>query len=142
MREIKFNIYQYDELSEEAKKNAVDNVRETIGSKLYDYDAVTGLDTSLTKAQALDYKYSAMNHAMCITGVHLDESGKPTRWKIENSWGSEGVNSGYYIMSDTWFDRYVYQAVVNKKYLGEKAKLYDGKLTVLKPWDPMGTLAD
>ena len=39
MREIKFNIYQYDELSEEAKKNAVDNVRETIGSKLYDYDA-------------------------------------------------------------------------------------------------------
>ena len=74
--------------------------------------------------------------------VHLDEDGKPQRWKIENSWGSEGVNSGYYIMSDTWFDKYVYQAVVNKKYLGEKAKLYDGKLTVLKPWDPMGTLAD
>ena len=120
---------------ERAEKNLWDD-------KLYDYDAVTGLDTTLTKAEALDYKYSAMNHAMCITGVHLDESGKPRRWKVENSWGSEGVNSGYYIMSDSWFDKYVYQAVVNKKYLGEKAALYDGKIVTLKPWDPMGTLAD
>lgn len=38
MREIKFNIYQYDELSAEAKKKAVDNVRETIGSMLCDFD--------------------------------------------------------------------------------------------------------
>lgn len=110
--------------------------------KLYDYDSVTGLDTKLTKAQALDYHASAMNHAMCITGVHLDENGKPQRWKIENSWGSDGVNSGFYMMSDSWFDLYVYQAVVDKKYLGEKAKLYDGEIVHLKPWDPMGTLAD
>lgn len=39
MREIKFNIYQYDELSAEAKEKAVDNVRETIGSMLCDCDA-------------------------------------------------------------------------------------------------------
>ncbi len=39
MREIKFNIYQYDELSAEAKEKAVDNVRETIGSMLCDFDA-------------------------------------------------------------------------------------------------------
>lgn len=39
MREIKFNIYQYDELSAEAKKKAVENMRETIGSMLCDFDA-------------------------------------------------------------------------------------------------------
>lgn len=110
--------------------------------KLYNYDAITGLDTSLTKEQGLNYHYSSMNHAMCITGVHLDEKGKPIRWKIENSWGTDGPNAGYYAMTDAWFDLFVYQAVVNKKYLKDKASLYDGDVITLKPWDPYGTLAD
>lgn len=108
---------------------------------LYDYDTVTGLDTSLTKAEMLDYHYSAMNHAMVITGVHLVDD-KPVRWKIENSWGTDGANGGYYMMTDEWFDKFVYQAVVRKKYLGDKAAVVDTEPTVLKPWDPMGTLAD
>ena len=104
-------------------------------------ELVTGLNLTITKEQALDYGFSAMNHAMVLTGVNL-RNGKPTRWKIENSWGDEHGNKGYYICSDTWFDEYVYQAAVQKKYLGEKAKLYDQKATELDPWDPMGTLAD
>ena len=44
-------------------------------------------------------------------------------------------------MSDKWFDSYVFQAVVHKKYLGKKADLLKRKPVVLKPWDPMGTLA-
>ena len=82
-----------------------------------------------------------MNHAMVITGVNL-ENGKPTRWKIENSWGDKSGSKGYYVCSDTWFDDYVYQAAVEAEYLGDLAKLYDKKPIVLKPWDPMGTLAD
>ena len=108
---------------------------------MYDYTTLTKLDVSFTKAEQLDYKLSAMNHAMVITGVHLDGD-KPVRWKIENSWGDGGANGGYHTMSDTWFDKYVYQAVVNKKYLGDKVKLLDEEPIVLKPWDPMGTLAD
>lgn len=108
---------------------------------LYEYDAVTGLDTTLTKAEQLDYLNSAMNHAMVITGVHLDGD-IPLRWKIENSWGKDDPNGGYYFMSDSWFDMFVYQAVIHKKYLGAKAALADGEPAVLKPWDPMGTLAD
>lgn len=107
----------------------------------FDYKRVTGLDYNMTKEQMLDYHVSQMNHAMVITGVNL-EDGKPNRWKIENSWGSEGVNGGYHIASDSWFDLYVYQAVVNKKYLGEKVKLLEENPTVLLPWDPMGSLAD
>ena len=107
----------------------------------YDYTLLTGLDFSLSKEQILDYHVSQMNHAMVITGVNLD-GGRPTRWKIENSWGSEGVNGGYHIASDSWFDLYVYQAVVHKKYLGEKVKLLEEEPVRLLPWDPMGSLAD
>jgi len=107
----------------------------------YDYELLTGLGYKMTKEQMLDYHVSQMNHAMVITGVNIDD-GKPNRWKIENSWGSEGVNGGYYMATDSWFDLFVYQAVVNKKYLGDKVKLLEEKPTVLLPWDPMGSLAD
>ena len=106
----------------------------------FNEDIITGFDTKMTKEQMLWYHSSQMNHAMCITGVNIGPDGKPNRWKIENSWGTDGPNGGYYIGSDTWFDKMVYQAVLNKKYLTEY-KL-DMEPIVLNPWDPMGSLAD
>ena len=107
----------------------------------YDYELLTGLELGLSKADGLDYGFSAMNHAMVITGVNL-ESGRPTRWKIENSWGDKNGQKGYYVCSDSWFDRFVYQAAVEREYLGDLAPLADQTPVVLAPWDPMGTLAD
>ena len=118
-----------------------DSSRRAWDDTQYDYDLLTGLDTAMTKAQMLDYHVSQMNHAMVLTGVNLDGE-TPNRWKIENSWGSEGVNGGYHMATDSWFDLFVYQAVVHKKYLGEKASLLDQKPVILLPWDPMGSLAD
>ena len=110
--------------------------------RLFDYKAAVDLDFKMDKGESLDYRASAMNHAMCITGVAL-KNGKPTKWKIENSWGSASGNNGYYFMSASWFDQFVFQAVVDKKYLSaEELKAYNGKLIELKPWDPMGSLAD
>ncbi len=108
----------------------------------YDYHLLTGLDFDMTKTEMLDYHVSKMNHAMVFTGVNLDDAGVPNRWKIENSWGSEGVNGGYHMASDTWFEKFVYQAVVHKKHLGEKAALLAEKPIELAPWDPMGSLAE
>lgn len=51
---------------------------------------------------------------MVLTGVNLDEAGKPTRWKIENSWGDKNGEKGYYVCSDSWFDQYVFQAAVER----------------------------
>lgn len=107
----------------------------------FDFELLTGLDLEMSKADGLDYWFSAMNHAMVITGVNLDD-GKPTRWKIENSWGDKNGVNGYYVCSDTWFDQYVYQAAVEAEYLGELASLTEQEPIVLDPWDPMGTLAD
>ena len=108
--------------------------------KSYNYELLTGLDLNIDKADALDYNFSAMNHAMVITGVNLVD-GKPNRWKIENSWGDERGSKGYFTCSDSWFDKFVYQAAVEKEYLGSLEKYTETEPVVLEPWDPMGTLA-
>ena len=90
----------------------------------------------------LDYRQSSMNHAMVITGVNLGGDGVPNRWKIQNSWGDKNGEEGYYLMSASWFEKLVYQAVVNKKYLSaaQLESLSHAPMR-LNPWDPMGTLA-
>ncbi|XBG80706.1 C1 family peptidase [Enterococcus cecorum] len=108
----------------------------------FQYEKAFDLDLALTKEEMLNVKESAMNHAMVLTGVNLVD-GEPNRWKIENSWGDKVGHKGYYVASDTWFDKYVYVVAINKKYLSEKAlKALEGQPTLLKPWDPFGTLAD
>ena len=47
--------------------------------------------------------------------------GNSTKQKTKNSWGEEKAYKDYYAASDSWFDRHVYQAVVDKKYLDEEA---------------------
>jgi bleomycin hydrolase len=110
--------------------------------KAFDYVSSFGFDIKFDKGAMLDYWHSAMNHAMVITGVNLVE-GAPVKWKIENSWGPENGNSGYFVMSADWFDTFVYQAVILKKYLTpEELAATQGEPIHLHPWDPMGTLAD
>lgn len=108
----------------------------------FDYASTFDMHLDLSKEDMLDTRHSAMNHAMVFTGVNLVNN-KPTRWKIENSWGDKVANKGYYICSDTWFDKYVYEAVVHKKYLtAAQKKVLQTKPKVLSPWDPFGSLAD
>ena len=96
----------------------------------------------MNKAERLEYGHSLMTHAMVFQGVNLDEEGRPNRWRVENSWGEEPGKKGYYVMTDTWFDEYLYQVVVNKKYLSEEVlKAFAEKPILLEPWDPMGSLA-
>ncbi len=86
-------------------------------------------------------KESAMNHAMILTGVNIIDN-KANRWKIENSWGDKIGNKGYFTASSSWFNKYVYQVVINKKYLSkEEKKMLEKETIKLSPWDPMGTLA-
>ena len=84
----------------------------------FDLDSLASLNLKMDKGESLDYHASQMNHAMCITGVSFKD-GIPSKWKIENSWGTDRAKAGYYIMSASWFDQFVYQAVVDKKYLNK-----------------------
>lgn len=115
-----------------------------LDTNLYRRDQLFDADFTMSKADMLDSGESMMDHAMVITGVDIVD-GKPTKWKIENSWGEKPGFKGYFVMSDSWFDSFVYQAVINKKFLPEDLKkAYDeGKDNPIQllPWDPMGALA-
>ncbi len=95
-----------------------------------------------TKGERLIYGDSAMNHAMVILGVNMNKEGCPDKWHIENSWGKDAGMEGHYVASDPWFDEFVYQVVVDKKYLDKKTlALLEGEYIELEPWDPLGSLA-
>ena len=80
-----------------------------------------------------------MNHAMCLTGVNIGPGRKPNRWKIENSWG-DGPNGGHLIMSDRWFDEYMFRLVVDRKYVpAATLEILKQKPEKLPAWDPMFT---
>ena len=112
-------------------------------TKLFDFNLFYGTEFSLDKASRLEYGESKMTHAMLFTGVDLDSKGKPVKWRVENSWGERNGEKGYYIMSDEWFDQYLYEVVVSKKYLeSDIIDIYEKQdAQLLPPWDPMGALA-
>lgn len=110
-----------------------------------DVDGLLGfpVEGCMDRAERLDYGESLMTHAMVLEGVNLDEAGRPTLWKVENSWGADHGRDGFDTLSDAWFDEYVYQVVVDKKHLTdeERAAYETEEPRVLAPWDPMGSLA-
>lgn len=93
----------------------------------------------MTKAERLQMNESSMTHAMVITGAHISSSGKATRFRVENSWGPDAGEKGYFVMTEKWFDEFVYQVVVPKSLAPPKlVKVFEeGKKVVLPPWDPM-----
>ncbi|MEG0287040.1 MAG: C1 family peptidase [Vagococcus sp.] len=113
-----------------------------MATDIYSVEETLDIDYSMTKAERLDYGESLMTHAMVITGVDLVDN-KPTKWKVENSWGDKVGKKGYFVMSDDWLNEYTYQIVVNKKYLSQELQdiLEADNVTTLAPWDPMGALA-
>lgn len=89
-----------------------------LDDKLLDLDNLFKSDFSFDKGESLIFRNTMANHAMTLVGVNLVDD-KPNRWKVENSWGKDVGDGGIFVMSDSWFDRFVYGLVVNKKYLSE-----------------------
>lgn len=113
-----------------------------LDTEIYDYETLYGTKFIFDKSTRLDYGDSLMSHAMVFTGVDIDGNGKILKWKVENSWGDQNGDKGYFVMSDSWFDQYVYEIAVDEQYLSdEMKKLLKEKPTLLPPWDPMGSVA-
>ena len=103
----------------------------------YDYDSLLGVTFGMDKKERIQTGASASSHAMTLVAVDLDKEGKPTKWLVENSWGP-GVNDGHLILTDRWFDEYMFRVVVENKYLTPEArKVLDQTPVLLPAWDPM-----
>lgn len=104
---------------------------------MYDYDSVYKVNMDMTKTERILYRHSVPNHAMVLVGVDIRDE-KPTKWLIENSWGSDKGSKGYWTLYDTWFDEYVYSIIVKKKYVpADILKILDQPPIKRPAWDPM-----
>ena len=75
---------------------------------------------------------------MTLIAVDTDESGKTTKWMVENSWGAKSGYQGNLIMTDQWFDEYMFRLVAERKYVPQDIlKLLEQKPIMLPAWDPM-----
>lgn len=104
-------------------------------SKLYNYEEVFNIDL-LTKEEALSLYDIDYQHVMLITGVHI-ENDKIIRWKIEDSYGDKVHKDGYYIMNDNFFDDFVIEVMIDKKYLlKEQLELFNQKPILFEMNEP------
>ena len=119
----------------------MDRKRGLWDADLFDVEGLYGVEYGMDKADRLRHSQTMMTHAMLFTGVDV-VNGRPRRWRVENSWGQDTGQKGYYTMNDSWYDQYMFEIAAPKDYLTEK--MLEGLETepvVLPAWDPMGSLA-
>lgn len=114
-----------------------DSSRGIMARNLYDYGSVYDIELGLDKTERLLFRDSTINHGMAFIGVDLRD-GKPAKWLIENSWGSDRGNSGLWTMYDDWFEDNVYNVIVHRDYLpAEVLAVLEQPAEKLPVWDPM-----
>lgn len=104
----------------------------------YDYGTLFGTSFPMDKADRISTFDSGSTHAMTLTAVDLDAKGQPVKWKVENSWGATYGQQGCLIMTNRWFNEYMFRLVVDKKYVLENIlKAEQQKPTMVTPDDPL-----
>jgi len=154
---IKYLNVDIDEMKQLTKKQLLDDEPTWFGCDVgqmsnsedgvmsmgvYDFSIPLSTTFTMNKGQRLDYAESVLTHAMVFTGLNILEDGTINRWKVENSWGEKRGKKGYFMMSDEWFNEYMYEVAINKKYLSKDLlDVLEEEVIELEPWDPMGSLA-
>lgn len=104
----------------------------------YDYASLMGTTFNMDKKQRVSTFASGSSHAMTLCAVDLDQNGNPKKWMVENSWGSSYGYQGFLIMSNDWFNEYMFRVVLEEKYIPSKTlELLKQKPIMLPAWDPM-----
>ena len=103
----------------------------------FDYSSILGVDFTMDKKERIQTHASGSSHAMTLIAVDLKD-GVPQKWMVENSWGAASGYKGNIIMTDEWFNEYMFRLVVERKFVPEDVmRMLDQKPVMLPAWDPM-----
>lgn len=104
---------------------------------VFEYDLLFNTTFAMPRADRMRFLQARLTHDMVILGADFIDD-KPVKWKVENSWGDEKGNKGFFLMTDAWFDEFTYALVVHKRYLdAEQKRALKQQPTVLPPWHPL-----
>ena len=104
----------------------------------YDYESLLGTTFGMDKRQRVSTFASGSSHAMTLCAVDLDKEGKPVKWMVENSWGIGSGWQGNLIMTNEWFNEYMFRVVLEEKYIPARIlEMMNQKPVMLPAWDPM-----
>lgn len=116
----------------------LDRKKGTLDVANFDYASLFGTEFGMDKRERIQTYASGSSHAMTLIAVDLDEAGVPRKWMVENSWGAASGWQGNLIMTDEWFEEYMFRVVVEKKYVPEDIlKMLEQEPILLPSWDPM-----
>ena len=115
-----------------------DRAKGTLDLANFDYESLFGTTFPMTKQQRIQTYASGSSHAMTLIAVDLDKESKIRKWMVENSWGAKSGYKGNLIMTDEWFDEYMFRLVVERKYVPQDIlDMLNQKPILLPAWDPM-----
>ena len=116
----------------------MDRSKGTLDINNFDYASLFNTSFPMDKKQRIQTYSSGSSHAMTLIAVDLDEQGNSKKWMVENSWGAGSGYHGNLIMTDEWFNEYMFRVVVERKYVPEDIlKMLEQKPILLPAWDPM-----
>ena len=115
----------------------LDRTRGVADLRNFDYESLLGVDLSMDKRQRVMTHASGSTHAMTLIAVDLRD-GQPQKWMVENSWGATSGYQGNIIMTDAWFNEYMFRLVVEKQFVpADVMKMLEQQPIMLPAWDPM-----
>ncbi len=116
----------------------LDRKKGTLDLANFDYESLFNTSFPMDKRERVMTHASGSSHAMTLIAVDLDKEGKPRKWMVENSWGAKSGYKGNLIMTDEWFNEYMFRLVVERKYVPQDIlDMLNQKPILLPAWDPM-----
>ena len=116
----------------------LDRSKGTLDLANFDYESLFRTSFPMSKKERIQTYASGSSHAMTLIAVDLDENEKPRKWMVENSWGTKSGYKGNLIMTDEWFNEYMFRLVVERQYVPQDIlEMLKQKPIMLPAWDPM-----
>lgn len=106
-----------------------------------DLDDLFGCSFAMDRDTMYRTRESSLTHAMTLQGLTMGDDGRPSAWQVENSWGKDSCDQGYYLITGDWFRTYAADVVVDRSFVdGETLAAWDeaasdpSKVVWVEPW--------